>query len=164
MKYAIVYSSQTGNTKMLADTIRRELPEEDCVYFGRPDTAALEAERIYVGFWTNRGTCDEETAAFLKQIKGGEVYLFGTAGFGGKPEYFDTVLKKTEEKIREGVKLIGSFMCQGKMPPAVRERYEKMQSSGAKVPNIKALIENFDKALTHPDPEDLEALGKAVRA
>ena len=30
MSYAIVFSSKTGNTKLLADTLHNCLPQEDC--------------------------------------------------------------------------------------------------------------------------------------
>ena len=49
---------------------------------GAPDPQALSAERIYVGFWTDRGTCDAATAQFLRQLTRQEVFLFGTAGLG----------------------------------------------------------------------------------
>lgn len=162
MKYAIVYSSRTGNTKLLAETVRDALPVEDCVYFGTPDQDALQAGRIYAGFWTDKGCCDADTAAFLETVTDQELFLFGTAGFGENQEYFDEVLKHTGKYIHKDVHLAGSFMCQGKMPLSVRERYEKMQESPVKIPNIQGLIENFDKALSHPDGKDLDALRKAV--
>ena len=164
MKYAIVYSSQTGNTKMLAETIRDVLPDEECIYFGGPDEAALKADRIYVGFWTDKGTCDEQSAAFLQKLTAQEVYLFGTAGFGGNQEYFDKVLRKAEKNISKDVKIVGHFMCQGKMPQSVRQRYEKMQNGRVRIPGIQGLIENFDKALSHPDSKDLETLRKNLQA
>ena len=37
MSYAIVFSSKTGNTKLLADTLHACLPQENCCYFGTPD-------------------------------------------------------------------------------------------------------------------------------
>ena len=46
MTYSIVYSSRTGNTKLLADTLRMALPQGDCVYFGAPNVAALAAARL----------------------------------------------------------------------------------------------------------------------
>ena len=92
MSYAIVYSSKTGNTQMLAQAIRQALPLEEGVYFGGPDSAALAAERLYVGFWTDKGACDPDTSAFLPQVRGKEVFLFGTAGFGGDEAYFQKVL------------------------------------------------------------------------
>ena len=48
------------------------------------------------------------------------------------------------------------------MPMAVRERYEKMEKSPVHMPNIQGMIENFDKALSHPDTKDLEDLKAAV--
>ena len=60
MSYAIVFSSRTGNTALLAQTIRDTLPG-DCLYFGTPDPKALEAETVYVGFWTDKGSCDDRT-------------------------------------------------------------------------------------------------------
>ena len=163
MKYAIIYSSKTGNTKLLADNIYETLNKDECIYFGEPDTKALDADRIYVGFWTDKGSCNEETAAFLKSVSNKELFLFGTAGFGEDQDYFDTVLKKTSKNISKDNKVIGSFMCQGKMPYSVRERYEKMKQSKIKIPNIDTLIKNFDKALSHPDSNDIENLCNEIK-
>lgn len=163
MKYAIVYSSQTGNTKLLAETIKKALPPEECLYFGEPDSRALAAERIYAGFWTDKGSCDKQTAVFLKKLTCQELYLFGTAGFGDSQEYFDTVLKKAEKNISRNVTLIGTYMCQGKMPVSVRQRYEKLQNGPIKVPTVQNLIANFDQALTHPDQKDVEKLQEELK-
>ena len=51
-KYSIIFSSLTGNTRQLAETIRVVLPAEDCDYFGAPETAELHSGMLYVGFWT----------------------------------------------------------------------------------------------------------------
>ena len=158
MNNAIVYSSTTGNTKLLAETIQKELPGDSILYFGPPREEALKAERIYVGFWTDKGDCDRQTSAFLKTLTNQEVYLFGTAGFGENQEYFEKVLKRTEKSIPEGAAVVGRFMCQGKMPMAVRQRYEKMLKSPIRIPNLQGMIENFDKALDHPNQEDLDML------
>ena len=136
MSYAIVYSSRTGNTELLARAIQSALPAEDCLYFGGPDAAALAADRLYVGFWTDKGSCDEALAAFLATVEHKEVFLFGTAGFGSQPAYFQ----------------------------AVRRRYEAMLAAPDHAPNLEAMIENFDHALSHPDTADLDGLTKAVLA
>ena len=164
MKNAIVYSSQTGNTKLLAETIQKELPGEDLLYFGPPQGEALKADRIFVGFWTDKGGCDRQTADFLKTVTHQEIYLFGTAGFGESQEYFEKILKFTEKFLPKGAKIAGTFMCQGKMPMTVRQRYEKMLLSPGKDPNLQGMIENFDKALSHPDQEDLNRLTASLTA
>ena len=163
MTKAIVYSSRTGNTKLLAETIQKEIPSEELVYFGEPQEEALKADRIYVGFWTDKGGCDEKTGDFLSKITSQEVYLFGTAGFGESQDYFEKVLKRTEKFLPKGAKIAGRFMCQGKMPMSVRQRYENMLKNPIHMPNLQGMIENFDKALTHPDEEDLRSLQKNLQ-
>ena len=41
-KYSIIYSSLTGNTKVLADAIHEALPHDECEYFGVSDIAVKE--------------------------------------------------------------------------------------------------------------------------
>lgn len=159
MKYAIVYSSRTGNTELLAQRLRDSLPKEDCLYMGPPNEEALAAEKLYVGFWTDKGTCDESIAAFLRSITHQQVFLFGTAGFGGAPAYFEKILTAVKENISETATVTGSYMCQGKMPVSVRKRYESMEESAGR----QAMLDNFDRALSHPDEQDLSALVEAAR-
>ena len=159
MTYAIIYSSKTGNTRLLAETLRDTLPTADCLYFGEPSDEALRAERIYVGFWTDKGTCDADTAAFLARVTTQEVFLFGTAGFGGAPEYFDKILSAARQNLPDDATVCGSYMCQGKMPDVVRERYAAMEPS----PKRDMMLENFQKALAHPNEDDLAALTKLVQ-
>ena len=157
MSYSIVYSSRTGNTALLAQTIREALPAGDCLYFGAPDARALEADTIYVGFWTDKGTCDETISSFLQSITGQKVFLFGTAGFGGAPAYFAQILQRVQQNLKDA-NVVGSYMCQGKMPEAVRSRYLAMEES----PRRTAMLENFEQALSHPDAQDLARLKEAV--
>lgn len=157
MRYSIVYSSNTGNTRQLAEEIEKQLPAGELVYCGAPDTAALQAEVLFVGFWTDKGSCDEKVAELLKQADGKTVYLFGTAGFGQSQQYFDQILARVRENLPAGAVYGGGFMCQGRMPQAVRSRYEAMQAKEPENARYKMLIENFDAALAHPDANDLEA-------
>lgn len=158
MSYAIVYSSHTGNTALLAQTIRDTLPQENCVYFGVPDPSALTAETVYVGFWTDKGTCDTSIAQFLQSLTNQKVFLFGTAGFGGAAAYFEQILNRVKENLGDSTELIGTYMCQGKMPQPVRTRYKQMEDG----PRRTAMLENFDQALSHPNAEDLANLRAAI--
>ncbi len=157
MRYSIVYSSNTGNTRQLAEAIEQQLPTGDLLYCGAPDTAALQADVLFVGFWTDKGSCDAKVAELLKQTGGKTVYLFGTAGFGQSQQYFDQILARVRENLPAGAVYGGGYMCQGRMPQAVRSRYEAMQAKEPENTRYKMLIENFDEALAHPDTNDLEA-------
>ena len=152
---SIIYSSRTGNTRLLAEAIRESLPADLCNHFGTDEAGAVESEKLYVGFWTDKGTADEAALALLKRLKNKKIFLFEA--------YFQKVLDRVKESIDESNSIIGTYMCQGKMPMAVRERYEKMKQQPNPAPNLDGLIRNFDRALTHPDDHDLEELKQAVR-
>lgn len=95
---------------------------------------------------------------FLRSLTDQKVFVFGTAGFGGAPTYFDQILARVRGNLADSVTWLGGWMCQGKMPQSVRDRYAAMEEN----PHRTAMIENFDKALTHPDDADLAALCAVV--
>ena len=164
MTYAIVYSSKTGNTQRLAETIRAALSDQTLLYCGAPDAQALAADTIFVGFWTDKGSCDADTAAFIDTLSNQRVFLFGTCGFGGDAAYFDRILNNVEGKLPADTTLVGRFLCQGRMPQAVRSRYEKLAEDPDKRTQMTQMIANFDAALSHPDDNDLAQLTAAVEA
>lgn len=175
MKYAVIYDSPTGNTKMLAEEIKRYMDgqsgsAEECMYFGEPVLDAAneeklsEAEIIFAGFWTDKGDSGAKLAEFLESLHGSRVFLFGTAGFGGAEEYFSRILDKVTTHLASDNTVAGRYMCQGKMPVTVRKRYESMLEQNPEDERMKAMIENFDRALSHPDEDDLERLRASVAA
>ena len=163
-RYSILYSSKTGNTKKLAEKIREILPEESCDYFGTEGAKALPSDILYIGFWTDKGSADKATAELLAKLKNRKIFLFGTAGVGGSEEYFTNILDNVKKLIDESNTVFGEYMCQGRKPDSLRERYIKMKEQPDHMPNLDMLIENFDKALSHPDAADLDRLQKMVTA
>lgn len=170
MNYSIIYSSNTGNTKQLADIIKQTLPEifpdSDCLSFSpASDTSdeALTADQLYIGFWTDKGTCDKDTQALLSRIHNSSIFLFGTAGFGVSTEYYAKILENVRKNIAAGNTVTGTFMCHGRMPAKVRIRYEKMLEANPGNEQAKQLIDNFNKALIHPDDNDCKELQKALK-
>ena len=159
-RYSIIYSSRTGNTKLLAEAIRESLPADLCNHFGTDEADAVESEKLYVGFWTDKGNADSATLALLQKLRNKKLFLFGTAGFGISEAYFRKVLDRVRESVDASNTIVGEYMCQGKMPQAVKERYLKMKAQPEHPANLDALIENFDRALPHPDAADLEKLSK----
>ena len=88
MKYKIVYTSATGNTRNLAFAIYQALDERSKdIEELAPSTSPDDGEIYLVGFWTDKGTCPLATGEFLKRLSGNKVLLFGTCGTGGDPEY-----------------------------------------------------------------------------
>lgn len=158
MKYAIVFSSRTGNTKALADAAYEALPKEACVYFGGVSGAEVsEADLIFAGFWTDKGSCDEQMKDFLNGLAHKSVALFGTAGFG-TGDYFDKILNRVAANLPDSASLAGGFMCQGRMPQSVRQNYEKMALDKPEDEHIQGMLKNFDAASTHPDEADFAGI------
>ncbi len=98
MSYAIVFSSKTGNTELLADALHSYLPQADCCYFGAARTLPPWKRTPFM--WASGRTREMPMKAlrtFLKQLRGKQVFLFGTAGFGGSDEYFNKILKAVQK-------------------------------------------------------------------
>lgn len=163
MRYAVVFNSKTGNTAKLARHLQAILKNEECLYFGIPNEKALEADFIFIGFWTDKGSCDEEIKNFLSSLEGKNVYLFGTAGFGSDKEYFTGILNRVKENIKPTNTILGSYMCQGKMPETVKQRYEVSLQENPENEKMKELLANFEEALSHPSDLDIARFGDDVK-
>lgn len=158
MKIAIVYQSMTGNTLTLAQAIREALAGEEIVYFGKPGQVP-EADLYLVGSWTDKGSCHQSVAEYLKSLEGKTLAYFGTAGFGGSDDYYALLFQRVSALIPQGTRVLGSYYCQGKMPQSVRQRYEKLLEDHPGDKQLEENLENFDRALSHPDKVDLKQAG-----
>ena len=145
--YSILFCSLTGNTKKLADAIYETLPKDKCDYFGTNDSQVPQSDVCYIGFWTDKGNADQKTLELLSKLKNKKIFLFGTAGFGGSDAYFEKILGQVKQSIDASNTVIGEYMC---------------QENPEHPANLDLLIQNFDRALSHPDSEDLERLKKSL--
>ncbi len=155
MKIAVIYSSITGNTKLLAETIKNEI-KENIVYFGKPTDEEIDADIYFIGSWTNKGDASVDIINYLNKLKNKKIAYFATAGYGGSSEYYDTLFNRVKQYIDSSNTILGSFYCQGKMPIQVKERYVKMITEHPEDKNLEVSLKNFEDALTHPDKKDLE--------
>lgn len=156
MKCEIILSSKTGNTKMLADEIQKKMNCE----IHSIEEADGTAELLLLGFWVNQGTCNAEMVEFMKEIHHKKVILFGTMGTGDNENYNNLVKTNVEKLVNADNELLGTFICQGKMPLATRKRYESMLESDPRNIHMKMMLENFDHALEHPNQQDLTAFNE----
>ena len=131
LDYLVVYDSETGNTKKIATEIFASLPgmSKDLINL-HERTDFPEAKIYFVGFCVHRGTCRLEIGNFLSGLSGKSVALH----------------------------YLGSFICQGKMPLAVRQKYESLLNTpkDCDCQQIRRQLQNFDEAMIHPTRTDLE--------
>ena len=171
MKYAVIYESVTGNTKLLAEAVRRELGEESCICFAPAseesdnniEEKVKDADMIFLGFWTDKGHCSGNIGQCMAKLHRRYVFLFGTAGFGGSEAYFSQILGRVSAHLGEDSVIVGSYMCQGRMPESVRRRYESLLEQNPEDRKIRGMIENFDRALAHPDEKDIEVFRQKIK-
>ena len=154
MKYAVVYSSVTNNTKKLAETIQNKVGAEYC---GKISDEALAADVVFVGFWTTKNSCGADVQAFMQKLSNKKVFLFGTAGYNDTQEYFEEILNNAKEHLPTSNELIGTYMCQGKVTDAMQARIKEVAPE--KYEQIK---DKLAIAVNHPNQEDLDALIVAV--
>lgn len=156
LDYLVLYQSETGNTKKIAATIFSCLPgnSKDLIDI-TTDKTIPEAKTYFIGYCVHCGTCSMVISDFINALGGKHVAIFGTCGMGNSPEYYTTIEHSVNAWIENDNGYLGSFICQGKMPIKVRQKYENKRSEENQE-QMDMLIRNFDEALTHPDDLDME--------
>lgn len=62
------------------------------------------------------------------------------------------ILKNVQNHLDASNCVKGTWMCQGKMPLAIRAKFESNPE----------MLKNFDEALKHPNDKDVDSLMKCV--
>lgn len=93
----------------------------------------------------------------LPTLQNKNIAYFGTAGFGGSADYYEQLWQRVAAQLPESNRLLGHFFCQGKMPIGTRERYVHLLTAHPEDAKLRMSVENFDRALSHPDEADLSA-------
>lgn len=126
-------------------------------------TQASEADVVFVGFWCDKGSCSPAVQHFLQGLAGKRVFLFGTCGFGESDEYFAQILERVRAYLPVDALFIGGAMCQGKMGMGVKRRYEGMLEKDPENAQARMLIDNWNKAQSHPNEDDVSRIAAAAK-
>lgn len=126
-------------------------------------TQASEADVVFVGFWCDKGSCSPAVQHFLQGLAGKCVFLFGTCGFGESDEYFAQILDRVRAYLPADAQYIGGAMCQGKMGMGVKRRYEGMLEKDSESAQARMLIDNWNKAQSHPNEDDVSRIAAAAK-
>lgn len=88
MKYAVIYTSETGNTEELAKNIFVSLPGNDKKIINAAEMTELpEAECYFIGFPIKNRTCGIEILDILEQLDNVKIALFATCGMPASEKY-----------------------------------------------------------------------------
>lgn len=126
-------------------------------------TQASGADVVFVGFWCDKGSCSPAVQHFLQGLAGKRVFLFGTCGFGESDEYFAQILDRVRAYLPADAQCIGGAMCQGKMGVGVKRRYEGMLEKDSENAQARMLIDNWNRAQSHPNEDDFSRIAAAAK-
>lgn len=157
MEYKVIYSSKTGNTEKVAQEIFYALPgnSKDIVYLS--DNVELnDADTYFIGFHVQNGTCSQDVMQLLLDIEDKNVAIFGTCGSGDINDYYHKIEQRISVFLSDTNHYLGCFICQGKMPSAVRTKYENMLELKTDQKMVSQMLRMFDEGLIHPDRQDLK--------
>ena len=164
MTCSLVVNSKSGNTRMVSGAIKRALQAAGVEFVhaaalsddADADQVALEAQgacaadTVLVGFWCDKGACTPSVAALLSALHGNQ-------------SYYQQIIDRVTSNLAVDAELAGWAMCQGKMGPAVKQRYEAMLEQDPDNARFKMLLDNWVAAKDHPTKEDLDNMAAAAK-
>ncbi len=161
MQGLVVYSSLTGNTKMVAEAIAEELGGNTVLAAVEENPSAADYDFIAVGYWVDKGTADAKSAAYLGTIKNKKVALFATLGADPASEHAKQSLESGAALLDASNEVVGQFICQGKVDPKLIATMAKMFPANHPHGMNEERKARHEMASTHPDANDL-LMAKAV--
>ncbi len=162
MKCMVVYSSKTGNTKMIADAICEALPQSTEIYPVHNSPDPDEYDFIAVGGWVDKGMPDEAIQSYMQKIHNKNIGIFLTLGAYPDSQHASESIQKACELLKDN-NILGTFICQGKVDPKLIEMMTQMTKDKPDHPHAmnderKARLAEATK---HPDEQDCLNAAKA---
>ena len=121
MTSLVVYSSQTGNTRKLAEVVYASLP-------GMKEMAPIdEAPRpegydlVAVGFWLQAGKPDPKATAYLQRVHNVPLLLFATHGAASGSDHARNAMASAAD-LAPTADVVGTFSCPGEVNPKMLEK------------------------------------------
>lgn len=154
-KTLIVVSSITGNTFKVGQALAQAYPNAKLVRTqqAKDDATLIESfDTVIVGFWCDKGGLPPDLVSILPQIVGKKLGIFST--MTGDPttekalKWFSAQCNKIVGE-GQGNTLKATFLCQGKLSPALMSQF--MKNPQLCTPERQA---KWEKASTHPDEID----------
>ncbi|MGE4506277.1 MAG: flavodoxin family protein [Desulfovibrionaceae bacterium] len=155
MRWIVVYSSRTGNTRRVAEAARDGLADAGAdvrlAAIGEAPEPAKD-EAVAVGFWVDKGRPDDLARDYLlaEAGKARAVALFGTLGARPDSPHADDVRRAALE-LAGGEGCLGLYLCQGRIDP----RLVEVMARSAHHPMTPERKANIEAAAKHPDEDDL---------
>ncbi|MDN5341991.1 MAG: hypothetical protein PWP28_866 [Oceanotoga sp.] len=159
MKSILIYSTLTGNTKKVAESIKEVMPE-NTDFISIDEAKNIENfddyDFITIGYWVDRGTADKKTLEVLKNIKNKKIAFFFTLGAYPDSEHAQKCVDRFEELMKNNNnEVLGHFHCQGKIDPRLAEKFKNLPPDHPHAMNEERKKRHAEAA-KHPNDEDFQ--------
>ena len=162
-KWAIIYSSVTGNTKKIADAMAEALEGNVDVFRVQDAPQKLDNyEVVLLGYWLRLGAPDPRMLKYLPMVHDARVCFFQTHGTDPTSEHAITSFARAGYQLGKGCEILGTFGCRGEINPSLLEH---RKNAGPDDPHGgPQSLERWKLASTHPDEGDVVAAKEFVHA
>lgn len=156
MKCAIIYSSITGNTKKVAETILKVAPAGTDIYPVENAPSPDNYDILILGYWVDKGMADERILKYIEEVENKKLGIFGTSGSPGGTIYSERIKEKVKNAFAEKNDVFVNFLCQGQIDPALTEKLYKRLEENPENEDLKIQIESHRESSNHPNEVDLK--------
>ncbi|MFV0379383.1 MAG: flavodoxin family protein [Anaerorhabdus sp.] len=158
MKKILLYSSKTGNTKKIADSIQEALicdRFEEITNFNVTDVN--DDDFLIIGGWIDKGLMNKEVMDFIYQLKGKKVAFFFTLGaYPNSMHAFDCIENIKKAFVDNNNEVIAHYHCQGAIDPKLINWMSSLPADHSHSPD-QDRINRWSDAKEHPNQEDLNS-------
>lgn len=160
MKTLIAYSSLTGNTKKVCESVRKVFTDVEMEEVSKVSNID-DYDFIIVGTWIDKGTADIKAMKFINNLKNKKVaFIFTLGAYPDSKHAMDCIEKITKLFVDNGNEVVGYYHCQGAIDPRLIEMMKtKFGPEHPHGPNPER-IKRWEDASKHPDENDLESAYK----
>lgn len=157
MSVLVIYSTITGNTKLVCERIYNILNVEKKLI----DVKEIESIKldnysdIIIGFWCDKGTMDKNSLEFLNKLKNKNLYFLGTLGARPESEHGKSVFINAKELCKKENNFVDGLLIWGRVSEAVQNRIKQFPADHPHGPTSERLA-RWKEASTHPDEDDLK--------
>lgn len=154
MNALVVYSSRTGNTRTVAEAVHAALPAGTSLFSVQDAPEPDGYDLLALGFWVNRGGPDAAMLRYMARVQTARVALFGTMGAYPDSPHARKVRENAAAALAPGNRVLGTFLCHGRMDPERLAALERNPSLTRHHPMTEERRLRIAAAATHPDAED----------
>ena len=155
MKTLIIYSSETGNTKMVCEKAFEYINGEKMIIpVKEKDIVNLdEFDNIIVGTWIDKANANTEAKKFINTLSNKKIYFIGSLAASLTSEHakkcFNNLIKLCSKKNN----FVDGVLTRGKVSKDLQEKFTKflLNIIHKFVPNMKEIILEAD---SHPNETD----------